>query len=475
MIDIKFFNLLAHHHSQPPVSRKYLLPELYGFFELFQALSQNDSYFKQHSLFSQSSLATGFRETLSLLIKFRSQIDTLTIKNLVRIIYDFIKGHKTETEYHLILYETTVKIYRIEHLLRLKIDMLNTADTRVVKELHKIVVLRKGLTEVIIRAYLCSHIKLTFNEENELKDKTTEFVKRIILELQEEENILQHDGQGLAMKEYYHELEMSSVTPMSPEVSTIYRYLMRLIFEMCNQKQDPSLFTQVFKLTILKYPISKVIGLYASVPQPSLKAYYKEMLSFLGFTAANAKSEKLIYIITSQVNQTLVNPSARAHWKATTEACQHLLQSVYDAGKGDSSFMLMFYSTLSKDYIKTRIDNQPLYSQWVEIHRFMMHWTARLHRHLLKKYRMRASLEKVSDVTMQIWMFTMFDIDEILNVSKVDVEHFSLAFNILREPSERIYSNSFLTCDLILQQPVAYQVEPKIKKALRTYYPNYER
>lgn len=464
-----------YHQASTPVLRKHLLQELYGYFELFQALSHHDSYFKTNTLFSANSLATGFRETLSLLVKTRSQMDIESIKNFIRIIYDFIKVHKTETDYHLILYETTIKIYRLEHLLRLKMVSFNRTDTKVMKELQKIVVLRKGLTEVIIRSYLGTHFKLTTVEKKDLKDQTAEFLKRVILELQEEESVLLQETQGPSLNEYYHELGMVNSSPTNPEISTIYRYLMRLVFEVCSQKQEKDLFCQVFKLITLKDPISKLITFYATYTQEPLKRYYLEMFKFLGVTAANSNSAEVVYIITSQICQTLINPTAKQQWKEVTAACQTILNSVYDAGHSNPSFMLMVYSVLVKDYIKTRIDNQPLYSYWFDVHRFLMPWVAKLHRFILRRPHLNAELEKISDVKMQFWMFTMFDIEDYLKLSKIEVEEFSLAFNVLREPSERIYSNSFLRCDLILQQPVAYEVEPKLKRALKTFYPDYEK
>lgn len=484
LIEIKYFNLLASQtHSMSltnPVLRKYFLAELFGFFELFQLLVNTEVGYRKNSLLSHNSLADGFRDTLTLMIRVRAEMDMLTLKNLIRIIYRIAMHDQNEVDYSQMIYDATLKVYKIEHAMRLEISQRSRSDTKVMRELQKAVVLRKGLTEVLVRSYILSKKNPTFDEQKDAKFNVLEFLNKLILELNEEEIKIKLAPQLLASNALTS-FSLRSEPQSSAELgsNSIYRYLMRLIVEMCTQKADLEFFSHVFNLIVQKYPIIKLIQNYLRTSSPILKEYYMQMLILVGHMAGSSRSTELMKNVVNQVCHTLVNESAtvnsRIDWTRVCEACSALLQTIYDTCSHDPDFVLKVYCLLASVYSSMRANDYPLDKKWVPSNRFIMSWLEKFHRYLHKRPEYITLLDKEGEATLQFWMFIIIDIEDLLKEDAEGFRNFSLTFTSLTEASEKSYSNSIMNYHIFLKEKVDVEVEPRLKRVVHNYYREYEK
>lgn len=485
LIEIKYFNLLSnqtHSLSLPnPVLRKYFLAELFGYFELFETLMNAESAHHKNSILTHNSLADGFRDTLTLMVRSRGEMDSMTLKNLLKIIYNIVMYDQNDIDYSQLIYDATLQVYRIEQSIRTGISQQSRTDTKVMKELQKIVVIRKGLNEVLVRSYTTPKRVPTPELERLAKINAHEFLNKLILELNEEEIKIKLVPEMQASEALTgFSLKSDREIGLDVDGGSIYKYLMRLIFETCVQKADPQFFSHVFDLIAQKYPIVRLIDNYVKVISPVLKEYYCQMLKLVGHMAGFSRCPKIMRKVVTQVFQALAHASIPETpiktWARVLEASNDLLNTIYDdACKQDSDFVFDIYCLLTSVYSEMRGNDHPLDRKWVASNKFAMHWVEKCHRYLNQKLEYIPRLEKEGVKTLQFWQFVIIDIEELLTEKNGGFKEFSLTFNSLTEESQKNYSNSIMNYHMLVKERVDEVVEPKLRRVVHNYYKAYEK
>ena len=458
LVEVRFFNLNLTPQSGQSQIKRYILPELTGYFELFQATLRTDLD-KRNTLLSRTSLAAGFRDTLNLLCRYKNIMDADLIKSVIKILHKFMTEYQGETDFHQILYEATVKACRLEHALRSKLGVLPTTP---VPELTRAIILRKGLSQVLIRAYAPDTRE---SDESLQKSRTFIFISRVVLDLIEEEAFLISDHpDGRNDKQ----ADFTILVGGTPASGSVYRYNIRLVAELCNYRKKSLSFSFVFKLVTQKFQVGKLVGSYATCHKEPLKEYYLQMLILLATCAGHSRSEELLQVVCSQACLVLADKSIREKWIDLGFAVESLLSTLYNICHKDSVQLSAFHKVLIKEYLRLRIDHtqSPFDESWVETTRFMLPWVAKIHRQLSRMEETTEFIDRPADLTLKFWFFVMLDYHDLQKKETPELKNFALAYSTLIEPSERIYSNSFLSSDLTLQQDIPKNTQIKINKAI---------
>jgi hypothetical protein len=483
LLEVKFFNLSLQPSNTQSQIKRYILPELSGYFEMFQATFRIDPQesSKQGALLSAATLAAGFRDTLSLLVRFRNIMDPDLIRSVIRIIHKFMIVYPRETDFHQILYEAALKACKLEHLLRLKLSSQNQTSA---PELDRAVTLRKGLTYCLIRSYTLDE---NLSEEAVQKGRTFAFLSRVVLDLIEEESILSNDVVQPAKDE--KETDLAVVLGGKSANGSIYRYSIKIVASLCSytsskshhhvpltpNKSQTRNFTFVFKLVTQKFQVAKLITAYAACDKEPLKEYYLQMLILLATCAGNSGSDELLQVFCNQCCLVLGNTSLRDRWKGLTTAVSAALERIFEISIKDSRVLSSFYKCLVTEYLRLRIDQGPFDDLWVIPTQYFMSWVAKVNRMLSMFEDNQLYVDRPPDLTMKFWLFVMIDYSEIIKNDPGSILTFASAFSTLIEPSERTYSNSFLVCDLIFQQELTPPIQNRIKKSVASLKGNYSK
>ena len=483
MIEGKFFNLLGNSNSQLATTKRCLISEVRGYFDLCQAILPQDAEGVQKNslLISTNGLSAGFKEILGHIIKMRDNLEVSTIRHFLHVIKQFLSRYKADSEYHQTLFEAAQRVFSLEHLLTAKFNSSNRASTgmpqKLSPEVERIRALRVGLTDILIKAYSANDWKSDFDNFNSSKHTSLQFVSKVMLEIIEEEPLLSHEDNLDHMEDHKIDRAVASQN-QSPDIATpsIYKFTAKLISDLCSYKQSVVLSTQVFKIISQKYTVAKLLGSISISSTPSLCSYYQELLMMIATAACQALSEEMLAAIFNQICIILSNKALMQQNTAkVVESIDQLLSLILKQSQSSNTLLLTFYKSLINEYVRIRVNENPFDELWVEVNRYLMAWVSRIYKQVVRVDEFRCAPDSHVEATMKFWIFVIIDLKYLVGKDLASIRKFSLPFTTLIEQAERKYSNSFLTLENIVQQELPVDLETNLDETVGQFFEKYQK